>query len=617
MPIRILSDAVASQIAAGEVVERPASVVKELLENALDAGATSVTVTVEGGGRALVRVADDGQGIPAPEAELAFARHATSKLATAEDLNHVRTLGFRGEALASIASVSRVSVVTRAASEASGTQLRVEGGAIVQRGSIGAPQGTVVSVENLFYNVPARLKFQKSETAERSQIAGLVTRYALAYPRVRFRLEFDNRTSFQSSGSGDVREVLAAVYGVDVARQLLEVGSAYDVPAGTAGSDADDDFVVLHDRRPADVIAVRGFISPPALTRSNRRDITLFVNGRWVQDFRLSAAVLQAYHTLLMVGRFPLGVILLDLPPEDVDVNVHPTKAEVRFRYSDGAFSAVERAVRKTLTEQAPVAPMAPRQWSLGEAIAPEARSAAPEWAAPSPGPAAAVSTAPAPSGGDWPAAAAATPAGRAAAAAEPLPVPDMPLLRVIGQIGAAYIVAEGPDGLYLIDQHAAHERVLYEALRQQQKSAQVMAQALLEPAAVEVPPSAAPLLESQIEMLQRIGLQLEPFGNNTFLVRALPALLGRLDPARAVRAVVEDFEEDESLLAAELDARLIARVCKRAAVKAGQVLTLAEQVELVRQLERCVSPRTCPHGRPTMIHLSVEAVERQFGRKG
>ncbi|MCC6191018.1 MAG: DNA mismatch repair endonuclease MutL [Anaerolineales bacterium] len=621
MPIRVLAEAVASQIAAGEVVERPASVVKELVENALDAGARSVTITVEGGGRALVRVADDGQGIPAAEVELAFARHATSKLTSAEDLTHVQTLGFRGEALASIASVSRLGLLTRAAPEDLGTQLRLEGGSVVQRGPIGAPQGTVISVENLFYNVPARLKFLKSETAERSSVAQLVSRYAIAYPAVRFRLVFDNRTNFQSSGSGDAREALAAAYGADIARQLLELGSVYDAPpASAAPPDTDDDGLFLHERRARDAIGVMGFISPPALNRSNRKDITLFVNGRWVHDIRLSTAVLQAYHTMLMVGRYPIAIVMLAVPAEDVDVNVHPTKAEIRFRYPDAAFTAVERAVRKTLTAQAPVPHFAPRQWSLG-GLERGGAGWSPEWGRfageASSGPAEAGS-------GEGPAAGAAEafPAGRPLPAASvpaqaPLSGSEVPLLRVIGQVGAAYIVAEGPDGLYLIDQHAAHERVLYEAYRLQRAAAQVVSQALLEPVAVDVPAEAAALLERQLEALQRIGFRLEPFGGNTFLVRSLPTVLGRVDPARAVRVVVEDFEEDETLLAAEVEARLIARVCKRAAVKAGQVLSPAEQAELVRQLEKCVSPRTCPHGRPTMIHLSVDAVERQFGRKG
>ena len=620
MPIRVLPETIASQIAAGEVVERPASVIKELIENALDAGARNITVEVEGGGRALMRVADDGAGIPAAEVALAFARHATSKLETADDLNHVQTLGFRGEALASIASVSRVSLVTRSPAEPAGAQARLEGGLLVHQTPIGAPQGTVISVENLFYNVPARLKFLKSETAERSHISALLTRYALAYPAVRFKLVLDNRTHFQSTGSGDVREVLAAVYGVEVARQMIELGSVYEAPPPSVTPLDDDDALLLHDRAARDSIAVRGFISPPALNRSNRKEITLFVNGRWVQDIRLSTAVLQAYHTMLMVGRFPIAVVLLKLPPEDVDVNVHPAKAEVRFRYPDAAFSAVERTVRKTLTAHAPIPHFAPRQWSLGGSERASQPTLATDWGRFASGRPAAPPTLgepepPLTAGQPLPQnfeLTTPTPAGQ-----QPLPASDVPLLRVIGQVGAAYIVAEGPDGLYLIDQHAAHERVLYEAFRVQRAAAQIVSQALLEPVAVEVAPGAAALLEGQMAALQAIGFSLEPFGGNTFIVRSLPTILGPVDPARAVRVVVEDFEEDETLLAAEVEARLIARVCKRAAVKAGQVLSPAEQTELIRQLERCVSPRTCPHGRPTMIHLSVDAVERQFGRKG
>jgi DNA mismatch repair protein MutL len=622
MPIHVLPETIASQIAAGEVVERPASVVKELIENALDAGARNITVNVEGGGRALMRVADDGAGIPAAEVELAFARHATSKLETADDLNHVRTLGFRGEALASIASVSRVALVTRSPAEPAGVQARLEGGVLVHQTPIGAPQGTVISVENLFYNVPARLKFLKSETAERSHISALITRYAIAYAGVHFKLVLDNRTHFQSTGSGDVREVLAAVYGVDTARQLIELGSAYEAPPASATPPDDDDALLLHDRAARDSILVRGFISPPALNRSNRKEITLFVNGRWVQDIRLSTAVLQAYHTMLMVGRYPIAVVLLDVPPEDVDVNVHPAKAEVRFRYSDAAFSAVERTVRKTLTAHAPIPHFAPRQWSLGGDERASQTTFTPDWGAFAGARTDSATATAAPP--DQPAAhhQAESPATSdvlvpALTGQQPLPASDVPLLRVIGQVGAAYIVAEGPDGLYLIDQHAAHERVLYEAYRLQRAAAQIVSQALLEPVAVEVAPGAAALLEGQMEALQRIGFTLEPFGGNTFIVRSLPTILGAVDPVRAVRVVVEDFEEDETLLAAEVEARLIARVCKRAAVKAGQVLSPAEQVELIRQLEKCVSPRTCPHGRPTMIHLSVDAVERQFGRKG
>ncbi|HLB49032.1 MAG TPA: DNA mismatch repair endonuclease MutL [Anaerolineales bacterium] len=617
MPIRLLSEDIASQIAAGEVVERPASVVKELLENALDAGAKTITVDIEGGGRNLIRVADDGCGIPAADVELAFARHATSKITSAADLFSVRTLGFRGEALASIASVSRASMITRAADERDGTQIKFEGSALLSRGLIGAPQGTLVTVENLFFNVPARLKFLKSETSERGHISTLVTRYAMAYPSVRFRLNFDNRTAFQSSGNGGLREVLTAAYGIDIARQLLEIAppGQIEFPAPEpppAPEDEGDEWPSVLRERPLDVVTVSGFISPPALNRSNRKEITLFVNGRWVQDIRLSTAVMQAYHTMLMVGRYPIALIMISVPTGDVDVNVHPTKAEVRFRKTDQIFSAVERAVRRTLVNRAPVPQIEPMHWSSGAV-------GSGQWAEASDQPIFTdippkFDSASAPVAYHQPTASSQP---LAATLQQPLPSTSVPLLRVIGQIGAAYIVAEGPDGLYLIDQHAAHERVLYEAFSLQRAAADIVSQSLLDPVAVEVPPSAADLLNAQIETLNRIGFSIEPFGGSTFLVRSLPSVLGKVDPARAVRVVVEDFEEDETVLAAEVEARLIARVCKRAAVKAGQVLTPVEQVELVRRLEACQSPRTCPHGRPTMIHLSVETLEKQFGRKG
>lgn len=637
MPIRVLSEELASQIAAGEVVERPASVVKELIENALDAGARSITITIEAAGRTLIRIADDGQGIPSAEVELAFARHATSKLSGVDDLFRIQTLGFRGEALASIASVSRVTALTRAAGEATGSQLRLEGGSVIERRSVGAPQGTVISVEDLFYNVPARLKFLKSDTSERGQIMSLITRYAIAYPRARWKLVIDQRTAFQTTGSGDVREVLASAYGLDVARQLIEIDSEQEpdrIPEPEIPPEELDDHALHEEPDPfgirerrvlfggRSIVKVHGFISPPALNRSNRRDITLFVNGRWVQDIRLSTAVLQAYHTMLMVGRYPLAVVFVEVPPEDVDVNVHPTKAEVRFRNADKAFSAIERTVRRALVAQAPVPEVQMRRWdtAVGEDVPLQRPSLqwSPDWSvagdAPiAPGPVAPSlpSTTAEARPAELPLAQEPTPA----TGQQPLPASDIPLLRVIGQVGTAYIVAEGPDGLYLIDQHAAHERILFEAFRLQAAASQVVSQALLAPAVVEVAPNAAQLIEDQLPVLSQLGFSVEPFGGQQFLVRALPTVLGRLDPARALRVLVEDFEEDETPLQTEIEARLIARVCKRAAIKAGQTLSPIEMQELVRQLERCASPRTCPHGRPTMILLTQTMIERQFGR--
>ena len=597
MPIHLLSPEVASQIAAGEVVERPASVVKELLENSLDSGAQLITIRVEGAGRRLVEVSDDGCGIPAEELALAVERHATSKLSSAAELFQIRTLGFRGEALASIGSVARLTITSRPAQAATGARLVVEGGLAAKVQTVGAPVGTLVRVEDLFYNVPARLKFLKQDATERRRIDELVTHYALAYPQVRFHLYQEGKPALLTSGNGNRREVLATLYGVEAGRQMLEVISEED-----------------HLR-------VTGFISPTSLTRSNRREIIFFINGRPVQDTALIAALVQAYHTLLMVGRYPIAVLFLEMPPEAVDVNVHPTKAEVRFRASDEVFRGVQRAARRALLAYMPV-PEANQGLRWAPPWAPQ-----PAWlpSTPQPDPAWGMAQAlqqPAAAPGD----AAPLEAGARQAV---LPAQRVPLLRLVGQIASTYLVAEGPDGLYLIDQHAAHERVLFERFMRQHQAAppdggtegsragHIPAQALLEPAAVELPPASARLLEEQLPVLQHLGFQVEPFGRGTFLVRAIPALLAGLNPAAALAVLVEDFEEDETPLQAELEAKIIARVCKRAAVKAGQLLSPDEQRNLLSELEACQSPRTCPHGRPTMIHLSVDLLERQFGRKG
>jgi len=583
MPIHILAPEVASQIAAGEVVERPASVVKELVENALDAGAQSISIQIEEAGRRLIEVADDGSGIPVDELALAVSRHATSKLATAKELFSISTLGFRGEALASIGSVSRLTITSRAADNQVGARIRVEGGREGQVEQTGVPVGTVVQVENLFYNVPARLKFLKSDTTERRAIDTFVTRYALAYPDVRFKLAEGKKATLQTSGDGDRRAILATLYGVETAKQMLEVI-------------AEDDGMKLS-----------GFISPTAITRSNRREMTFFINGRWVQDIPLNAALTQAYHTMLMVGRYPLATLFLDVDAEFVDVNVHPAKAEVRFREQDKVFSFVQRAVRRALLAYAPVPSLPPATlWSNRPSV--ESREQGLDWTmAGDASNQLPVNSDKLPVEGETQT----TPTDTG------LPGVSMPLLRLIGQIGATYLVAEGPDGLYLIDQHAAHERILFEKLMLQHEKRDIPSQSLLQAESITLPPAQATLLEEQLELLNHFGFQVEAFGPNTFQVRAMPTIFSGSDAAFALRALVEDFEEDETPLQEELETRIAARVCKRMAVKAGRALSEEEQRALLIDLENCDSPRTCPHGRPTMIHLSVDMLERQFGRKG
>ncbi|MFN2138160.1 MAG: DNA mismatch repair endonuclease MutL [Candidatus Promineifilaceae bacterium] len=601
MSIQILSAQLASQIAAGEVVERPSSVVKELVENALDAGATTINISVRNGGRDLIQVADNGSGIESAEFETAFKRHATSKLTSAEELAAIRTLGFRGEALAAIAAVSRVTAISRTVDDTAGTRLALEAGRTTTREAVGAPQGTVVAVENLFFNTPARLKFLKSKTTERRLIDELITRYALANANVRFRITHENRITFQTTGNDDIFEVLGEVYGVETARELLPV---------TASSEA-----AATESKP---IKVSGFVGPPSLNWANRSHITLFVNGRWIKDTSLSYAVIQAYHTLLPTGRFPFGVIFIEMPAEEVDVNVHPAKTEVRFRQPNAIFGAVQRAVRGTLLAESPVPALSSWRgeddFAVGWRAAGDSHTLARsesrdqgalqlDWSR-----RAMSADLPVPRDGAEP------PAGQAAPAV-PAASQELPIMRVIGQVGQAYIIAEGPDGLYLIDQHAAHERILYEKFMAEWEQEVVVSQGLITPVTVTLTPSQAGLVEENLDMLSKLGFQIEPFGPQTYQLRAVPAVVSRIDPARVLQVVVEDLEEGAEPLQGKVEARIVLRVCKSAAIKAGQTLSRAEMEAMIQQLEASQNPRTCPHGRPTMIHLSAMQLAREFGR--
>jgi len=578
MPIKILPEEVASQIAAGEVVERPSSVVKELIENALDADADQITIQVREAGKRLIEIIDNGSGIPPEELELAVHRHATSKLDQAEDLFRVSTLGFRGEALASIGSVSQLTLSSRVSSEDLGGSIRVEGGEVLEAAELGIPPGTTVRVEHLFYNVPARLKFLKTDRTEKRHINSVVSRYSLANPAVRFKLYQDDELVFQTAGSGNLQETLSAVHGVKTAKQMVQV--------------------IYEDS----TLRLGGFISPPGLTRSNRGEMLFFVNQRPVQDPALSKAVTQAYHTLIMKGRYPITVLFLDMPPDNVDVNVHPTKAEVRFKDKGEVFRGVGRGVRRALLAHTPVQEINHlRGVNLWGGPAPDHRYARrgvdPAWGV---------------LGGEQEGL-----VFEQGVNSGQIPAPlGAPILRLIGQVAATYLVAEGPDGLYLIDQHAAHERILFEKMMAAREKSPP-SQALLESAVVEFSPASADLLKECLPTLAGLGFEVEEFGPGSFVVRAVPSLMGESSPEAILRAAVEDLEVDETPLEGKIEEKIIARVCKRAAVKAGQVLSAEEGEKLLVDLESCQSPRTCPHGRPTMIHLSVDLLERKFGRTG
>ncbi|MBA3872357.1 MAG: DNA mismatch repair endonuclease MutL [Anaerolineae bacterium] len=599
MPILILPELVVAQIAAGEVVERPASVVKELMENALDAGAQHIRIEITGGGRQRIRISDDGSGIVPEEVELAFQRHATSKLTTADDLAFIETLGFRGEALASIASVSQLTIITRHASSSSGILMQLAGSEIIRRQSVGAPVGTVITVENLFYNTPARLKFLKKENTEKRQIALYITRYAMAYPHVRFTLEQDGREVFRSNGSGQLADVIVAALGLDSFKNMVEVASRESDSA----------------MRPE--ITVTGYSSVPSLHRADRNHITLFVNGRWIQDTRLSYAITQAYHTFLMTGRYPVAVILVKLPPAEVDVNVHPTKAEIRFRDPEGIFSAVQRAVRRAVVDLAQTPAM--RGGRFGGISSNHDNLA--EWENSPTGQRQLGMNLDLYSAGGY----TRTPLAPQSDAPEAIPegpgAPQkprtLPILRVIGQIGATYIVAEGPSGLYLVDQHAAHERILYEQFMDEHARHEQVAQLSLEAQTLSLDSSEARLIEENLETLREVGFDLEPFGPNTFIIRSVPALLADQSPTEVLGGIIADLEAGTSPGQASIEDKIVTRVCKHGAIKAGQILSTDEMQSIIRQLERCRSPHTCPHGRPTMLHMTSEQLARKFGRLG
>jgi DNA mismatch repair protein MutL len=570
--IRILPPEVASRIAAGEVVERPSSIVKELVENALDAGATRIGVEANEGGVALIRVVDDGCGIVADELPLAFSRHATSKLQDDADIGAIKTLGFRGEALPSIAAVAEVEAVSRQADSPRAARVRLSFGELREQGAAGAAPGTAFSVKGLFREQPARLKFLRSAGAEASQIGSVVSHYALAYPEVAFTLRLDGRETFATSGSGSRREAAAGVYGRDVAASMLEA--------------ADE----------AEGCRVEALFTPPHVSRASRGYITLFINRRWVRSRSLSYAVEEAYSGLLQTGRFPIAVVDLRLPHEEVDVNVHPAKVEVRLRNERAVFSLLQRPIRRALSGLAPVGSELPAGWphpaqgSTSFVFAGHSEPGEPLQSQLLP------------------------PADAPPGFGQPLLPASLPIMRPLGQAGTTYVIAEGPAGLYLIDQHAAHERVLFERYTASLTASDAASQPLLAPALLELTPSQASLVTSFAPAFREHGFEVEPFGPGGFLLRAAPSGLQRDDPARAFVELLDLLTREDS--PADPRRRVAASLACHAAVRAGQTLAIEEMRDLLQQLEACDTPQTCPHGRPTMLHLSSDELARRFSRK-
>jgi DNA mismatch repair protein MutL len=583
--IRRLSPQVVGKIAAGEVVERPASVVKELVENSLDAGARQIGVAVGRGGLELIRVSDDGHGVDSAELPLAFERYATSKLSSEGDLERVATLGFRGEALPSIAAVAEVEMASRPSDAAAGAFVRLEEGVVIDSGGEGMPAGTSVVVRRLFGRQPARLKFLRSPAAEVAQIATVVSHYALAYPEVRFSLTVDGRLTLHTPGSGRVADAAAGVYGQRVAESLLSISLEEAVDAAAE----------------SDALSVTGLVGAPPLSRANRSYVSLFVNRRWIRSRLLTYAVEEAYRGLLTAGRFPIAIVDIRIPPGDVDVNVHPAKTEVRLRRERDVFSVIQRRVRGVLSRHLPVPDLSASAWAGSGAGA--------------------VAGAVVEGGGQRTLAGqpvllpqSGTLSPSPALVEGPSPLRQLPVLRALGQVGMTYVVAEGPEGLYLVDQHAAHERILFERFLSHRDASAAERQALLEPLPVELTPRQQALVEEMAEALEEQGFSLEPFGERAYLVRAVPAALGEKDVAQAVLRFLDLVEREDAV--SDRRERVAISLACHSAIRAGQALNPEEMRELLRQLEETQMPRTCPHGRPTMIHLSADALAREFHRR-
>ncbi|MBI3473431.1 MAG: DNA mismatch repair endonuclease MutL [Candidatus Solibacter usitatus] len=636
--IRVLPDQVANKIAAGEVVERPASVVKELLENSLDAGATRLCIDVESGGRRLLRIADDGCGMLRDDALLAFERHATSKLRDVKDLLSIATLGFRGEALPSIASVSRLLLETRAPEEATGTQIEIAGGKMLRCQEAALASGTVVTVRDLFYNVPARKKFLRSDQTELAHIASLATHYSLAHPGKTFELTDSGNSLLRATPVGSLRERVYQVFGSQAMDELIPLGACTRELRLPAPSVPPPEAIAEYRREPDEpasrTFRLTGFVSRPQVQKSNRNSIFIFVNRRLIRDRLLLHAISSAYHNLMPPACFPFALLFLECDCEEVDVNVHPSKTEVRFRHQSFVHDFVRDALRERLIESRPAPAFSPGQTSG----LPEFDSSLPlpESGLRSPAPLPEFSLAPAPApaprfdfgAGGIPLDAAAPAPVRLrvpdthggfppeALAASPSSLTALGDLRPLGQIHESFIIAAGRDGLWIVDQHVAHERILFEQVLRQRASGRVEMQSLLMPMVLQL------TAEQQIQYariageLNAIGFETEPFGHRTLAIKAAPAAVGPADLEKLVYEILENADaESRGLSMDDLRRGLAASIACRAAIKINTRLDHKKMEWLLAALAATDCPMSCPHGRPIALQYSTREILKAFHR--
>src|SRR3989338_407928 len=616
--IKILAEDLINKIAAGEVVERPASAVKELVENSLDAGATIINVEIKNSGQDLIKVCDNGSGMEEEDARNSILRHATSKISSEEDLFAINTLGFRGEALASIAAVSQLSIITKQAGQIEAFNLAVESGEVISAGILAAETGTTIEVRNLFFNTPARKKFLKTDAVELGHIIDVVLRYALINPRIVFNLTHDGHLLLNSPSVDDLQNNIASVYGIKLAKELLEVN---------------------HEQ---EGITIYGYVVKPHLARNDKTQQMIYVNGRWVRNEDVSKAVYDAYHSLLFVGKHPVFILNLKVDPQKIDVNIHPQKTEIKFEEKKMIFNAVFTAVKKSLQNHNLIPVMdieAEQQLIFGTSVSgreekevngeigeigkrgklgkeesgernrekigerkrfyplerseqtflwekedeeyatPEEEIIIPE---------------------QW---------------KEQLTIEKIPPLRVLGQINRTFFVAETADGVMFIDQHVVQERILYEKFMSQLMNRNIATQSLLRGEMLEFNASENILVKENLMELQQLGFQLESFGENTYLLKTIPSVFGRMQPKELLFEVLDNLKQGRNKME-QVQEEIITRMACRASIKAGDIVTISEIQQMLDELANCNLPYTCPHGRSIMIKVTVDELEKKFKRK-
>ncbi len=570
--IKVLDQALINKIAAGEVIERPASVVKELIENAIDAGADIISIDVKEGGKSFIKVTDNGSGMDEKNAELAIERHATSKIKDTDDLFAINTLGFRGEALASIAAVSRLKLITKTKQAIEGTKIEIEGSKIISKQKTGCPDGTSIEVHDLFFNTPVRKNYLRPMPTEFSAILDVVTRYALINYNLSLKLTHNDKVILQSPKSEAMLDNIVNIYGKEIAKEMVFVGS-----------ESGD-------------IKINGYISKPSLTRSDKTHQSIYINKRYIYDKTITNAIYDAYHTLLFTQRHPIAILNLDIDPKKIDVNVHPTKREIRLEKTDQVYEAVFNAIRITLQENKlipeltekdlPQTTLAPAKKEKKYSLDPDKQSLL-----------------------------------NVEVADIPIKEKELdekaPDINILGQVHNCYIVAEDNEGFVIIDQHAAHERVMYERFMKEYKNKGIATQELLSPAHIELQPTDAAILEENLNFFETFGLKIEKFGNNSFLLRTIPIIIKQQQDKQIILDLIDELRKNKKTTSIdETKERIITYMACRGAVKQGDKLELPQMTKILKQLYNCTLPFTCPHGRPTMMKFSVPELEKKFKRK-